>query len=98
MGAVSARTFSTKPAGASKPGRVTPWCWPPVAPAAPGTPGRGKSGAAESRNFLLTEALRGEGAYLRLPDGTRFMPNYHPDAELAPRDVVARSIDAEMKR
>ncbi len=63
------------------------------------SPGVGKSGG-ESRNFLLTEALRGEGAYLRLPDesGTRFMLNYHPDAELAPRDVVARSIDAEMKR
>ena len=70
----------------------------------------------KSRTFLLTEALRGEGAYLKLPDnvgvtvgtsgrtgsgtlgGTRFMLHYHPMAELAPRDVVARSIDAEMKR
>ncbi|WCE30164.1 L-aspartate oxidase [Vibrio sp. SCSIO 43137] len=52
----------------------------------------------EARNFLLTEALRGEGAYLRRPDGTRFMPDFDEREELAPRDVVARAIDFEMKR
>ena len=52
----------------------------------------------QARNFLLTEALRGEGAYLKRPDGTRFMPDFDERGELAPRDIVARAIDHEMNR
>ncbi|EMV2684004.1 L-aspartate oxidase [Escherichia coli] len=52
----------------------------------------------QARNFLLTEALRGEGAYLKRPDGTRYMPDFDERGELAPRDIVARAIDHEMKR
>ncbi|MFT5451629.1 MAG: L-aspartate oxidase [Enterobacterales bacterium] len=52
----------------------------------------------EANNFLITEAIRGEGGLLLRPDGTRFMDEIHPMAELAPRDIVARAIDHEMKR
>jgi len=51
----------------------------------------------QAKSFLLTEALRGAGAKIILPNGEAFLSKHHPQAELAPRDVVARAIDFEMK-
>ncbi|HAC16740.1 MAG TPA: L-aspartate oxidase [Bacteroidetes bacterium] len=53
---------------------------------------------AGANSFLISEAVRGHGAYLRDSSGERFMQHYHPQLELAPRDIVARAIDSQMKK
>lgn len=53
---------------------------------------------ADGQTFLISEALRGEGAILKLQDGSTFMENYHPQGNLAPRDIVSQAIETELKK
>jgi L-aspartate oxidase len=79
-----------QPGGPAAPGRQ------PGGPAAPGRQPGGPAGPAPAQQALVSEALRGEGAYLVDGDGKRFMVGQHELAELAPRDVVAKAIHRVM--